>query len=69
MGMGKEDVANAPPREGGAVPDGIPSGDRQPSVPEHLRQVTLEQLSPFHGSGVTPRLLPLGAYKLPEAAL
>ena len=56
---------NVPPREGGTVPDGFHSGERQPYVLEHFRLGPLAQLRPFHGSGVPLQRRPTGAHQIP----
>ena len=61
LGTGQEYVVHAPPRGGGAVPDGLPSGDRHPSIPEHFCPGTPAQLRTFHSYGVPPRRRPMGA--------
>ena len=61
-------MVHAPPREGGAVPDGLYYGDGHPSVPERFRP-SLAQLRPFYGNGVPPQLHPMGAHHLPGATL
>ena len=58
---------HALPREGGAVPEGLPSGYGQTSVMERFHTGSLEQLRPFHGSGFPPRRRQTGAYQIPEA--
>ena len=61
-------MVHAPPREGGAVLDGIPSGNGHLSVTEHLCPRPSAQLRPFHGTWVPPRQLPTRALQIPRAA-
>ena len=65
MVPGWEDVEHDPGGEGGAVPDGIHSGERLPSLWKCLRRGTQAQLRPLHGSGLPTYPPPEVAHQVP----
>ena len=72
MGVGRLEMEHDQAGEVGAVPYGIHTSDRPPSVPEHICLGPQTQHIPLHSSGVYPQsrlegapMLPLGEYADP----
>ena len=57
LGVGWEDVEDAPAGEGGAVLDGLSSGDRPTSILEHLHPGPPPQHGSLNHPGVPPQNL------------